>query len=236
MYLFCIKYYNTKNKTQKDFLVSKSFSYLLVFIIIIGILILLIIEDSPNQTVSPVAVSTTKPKQEQPKDKKPKKEITINFIEGKKKQEKSPDKPTQKRGQNKTVTETEEEPASNKVYELVNAATRVDTYYINVVSDSPIPRRNPNAFPQIPATILGMVDGKPFSLTVPSDLGVEDFKVRIKDEDTGKIHIVALEKEHTKPGSSTVLNVDTNNLENIELRVSSSANVPPPPPPLPPIN
>ena len=216
---------------------SKNFSYLLVFIIIIGILLLLILEDSPNQTTSPVVISTTEPKQEQAKDKKIKKEITINFIEDKKKQEKSLDKSKQKQEQiqNELAVQTEEEPINNKVYELVNAATRVDTYYINVVSDSPIPRRNPNAFPQIPATILGTVDGKPFSLTVPSDLGVADFKVRIKDEDTGTIHTIALEKEHTKPGSSTVLNVDTNNLENIELRVNSSSSVPPPPP-LPPIN
>ena len=217
---------------------SKNFSYLLVFGIIVGILLLLVIEDSPKQTAPTLAKSATASPQEQPKKKKEKKEVTINFIEGKNKKEETSKKQQTKAQEANNVAQTVQEPqesTSNKTYELVNASTTVGSYYVNVVSDNPIPRRNPAAFPQIPATIIGTVDNKPFSLTVPSDLGVEDFKIRIKNEDTGIVHTIALEKEHTKPGSSTVLNVDTNNLENIELRTNNGGGLPPPPP-LPPIN
>jgi hypothetical protein len=118
-----------------------------------------------------------------------------------------------------------------KVYELIGTGSDVNGFLINIISNTQIPDRNPNMIPQIPAMISGNIDGKPFSLTIPSDLNVKDFKIKVVNQETEEIKYIPLEEEHIKSGSFSVLNIDTNNFENIELRSNSSSM--PPTPPLP---
>jgi hypothetical protein len=125
------------------------------------------------------------------------------------------------------------EKKEDKIYELIGTGVDVAGFYINVASNSPIPARNPSSFPRIPATISGKIDGKYFSMVVPSDLKVKDLKVKVQNQKSGEIKYIKLGAEHLQAGASNVLNIDSNNFENIELR--SDASDGPPLPPLPPI-
>ena len=194
-----------------------------------------LIDDTPNINTPvanlqpPVAKKPTPPTQ--------KKEINIIYEEdsqqnSKKKVAPTNNKPPAQKPVATTTATVTTKKKSNR-YELINTGKTVGNYYVNVVSSRPIPPRDPRQFPQIPASIQGSIDGQKFSMVIPSDLRVKDFKVRIKNEKTGKAYFVNLQEEHLKPGTSSELIVDTNNPENFVLRSNSIPAPPAPPPPLP---
>jgi len=209
---------------------NKNLSYGVAIVLIVIVLFSLIFDGNEKITSTPVVQEEIMQKKDKVDSKeheeKEYEDVEISYLnQGK-----------ERKGKEKVVKkETKEAPVeivnNKKIYELITTGSNIGEYAINVASSRPIPTRNPSSFPQIPALIHGTLDGKKFSLVIPSDLGVEDFKIKIKNRETGKVSFVNLSKEHIKPGHSSVLTIDTNNLENIELRSDSSQT--PPLPPMP---
>lgn len=202
---------------------NNNFLYIGISTLIAVVIFTLALEDDESQSNIPVL------KEQQEKTITRKKEnqyqeIEISYINQKKDNK-------DKIINNEIPIEDKNEQKEDKktVYELISTGSTIEDYQINIVSNSPIPSRNSSQFPQLPASIHGKINGKGFSLVVPSDLKVKDFKIKVRNQSTGETNFIPLQEEHIKAGGSSILRIDTNNFENIELR-SENIQSPPLPP------
>lgn len=211
-------------------MINKNISYIAILALLIVVIFTLIFESDEEQIVAP---SIQKHQEKTPikKKKDGNQDIEISYSNQKKETD-NKSRTNKKKDIDKDLPiqkEREEKPIKDTVYELISTGATIDKYQINIVSNSQIPTRDSSKFPQLPASIHGKINGKAFTLIVPSDLGVEDFSVKVKNQETKEINFIPLQKEHIQAGGSSVLRIDTNNFENIELR-SENTQTPPLPP------
>lgn len=118
------------------------------------------------------------------------------------------------------------------VFELDSSTVYTSNFAIKLVSKKPIDR-DLDAFPRIPATIEGDIEGEKFVMLVPMNVKNSDLKLRIEDKRVGVVKELPFNIKELKSGSSNKLSGTFADIENAKLETSQilqDSDLPPAPP------